>query len=62
MKPNDLSRRQILAAASTGSLNAVASRATPACADAGGKAGQLAVLGGQPEESGAGSQEGADDF
>ena len=48
MNTNDLSRRQILAAASAGSLAAVASRATPAYANAGGRAGKLAVLGGQP--------------
>ncbi|MBN2312974.1 MAG: DegT/DnrJ/EryC1/StrS family aminotransferase [Sedimentisphaerales bacterium] len=45
MNTSDLNRRQFLAAASVGSLAAATS---PAFANAGGKAGKLALLGGQP--------------
>jgi len=48
MDTNDLTRRQFLAAASAGSLAAVASHAVPAYANTSKKAGKLAILGGQP--------------
>jgi perosamine synthetase len=48
MNTNDLTRRQFLAAASAGSLAAMASQTIPAYANTGGKAGKLAILGGQP--------------
>jgi perosamine synthetase len=47
MSQNDFTRRQFLVA-SAGSLAAVASRGTPAYANAGNKAGKLAILGGRP--------------
>jgi perosamine synthetase len=48
MGKKNLNRRQFIAAASAGSLAAAASRAIPAYAKAGGKAGKPAILGGQP--------------
>ena len=48
MNKSDLTRRQFIAAASAGSLAAVASRAVPAYANARRKASKLAILGGQP--------------
>jgi perosamine synthetase len=48
MDTNDLTRRQFLAAASAGSLAAMASQTIPAYANTGGKASKLAILGGQP--------------
>jgi len=48
MNDNDLTRRQFIAAASAGSLAAVASKTLPAYANTSRKAGKLAVLGGQP--------------
>ncbi len=48
MKDNDLTRRQFIAAASAGSLAAVASKTLPAYANIGKKAGKLAILGGRP--------------
>lgn len=48
MNTNDLTRRQFLAAASAGSLAAMASQTIPAYANTGGKSSKLAILGGQP--------------
>jgi len=48
MKPNDLTRREFLAAASASSLAAVASTSLPAYADITRRAGKLAILGGEP--------------
>ena len=48
MKSGDFSRRRFIAAASAGSLAAAASRTIPAYGNAVKKAGQLAILGGQP--------------
>jgi perosamine synthetase len=48
MKKQDLTRRQFIAAASVGSLAAAASTALPAYAAVTGKAGRLAILGGDP--------------
>jgi dTDP-4-amino-4,6-dideoxygalactose transaminase len=48
MKPNDLSRRDFLTAASAGSLLAMTSASIPAYADLTRKAGKLAILGGEP--------------
>jgi len=48
MNKNDLTRRQFIAAASAGSLAAVASKTLPAYANIGKKASKLAILGGQP--------------
>ena len=48
MNTNDLTRRRFLAAVSASSLVAVASKAIPAYADITGKAGKLAILGGEP--------------
>jgi dTDP-4-amino-4,6-dideoxygalactose transaminase len=45
---NDLTRRQFIAAASAGSLAAVASGSTPAYGNVTKKAGKLAILGGEP--------------
>jgi len=48
MKDQNLSRRQFIAAASAGSLAAVASTTLPAYADVTKKASKLAILGGEP--------------
>lgn len=48
MNKNDLTRRQFIAAASAGSLAAVASRSIPANGNVTKKAGKLAILGGEP--------------
>ena len=48
MNTNDLTRRQFIAAASAGSLAAVASRTIPAYGNITNKAGKLALLGGEP--------------
>lgn len=48
MNESDLTRRQFIAAASAGSLAAVASPALPAYADVTPKATKLAILGGEP--------------
>ncbi len=48
MKQHDLTRRQFIAAASAGSLAAVASTGIPAYGDVVKKAGKLALLGGEP--------------
>jgi dTDP-4-amino-4,6-dideoxygalactose transaminase len=48
MNTNDLTRRQFIAAASAGSLAAVASRTIPAYANIAKKASKLAILGGEP--------------
>ena len=48
MNKNDLTRRQFIAAASAGSLAAVASRTIPAYANITQKAAKLAILGGKP--------------
>jgi dTDP-4-amino-4,6-dideoxygalactose transaminase len=48
MNKNDLTRRQFIAAASAGSLAAVASRSIPAYGNVTKKAGKLAILGGEP--------------
>jgi len=48
MDKNDLTRRQFIAAASAGSLAAVASRTIPAYGNITKKAGKLAILGGKP--------------
>ena len=48
MDKKNLSRREFLATASTGTIAAVASGAIPAYARAGKKAGKLAIRGGQP--------------
>lgn len=48
MNRNDLTRRQFIAAASAGSLAAVASRAIPAYGNIAKKASKLAILGGEP--------------
>jgi len=48
MNMNRINRRQFIAAASAGSLAAVASRAIPAYGNLSKKAGKLAILGGQP--------------
>jgi len=48
MDKNDLTRRQFIAAASAGSLAAVASGTIPAYANITKKAGKLAILGGEP--------------
>jgi len=47
MDKNDLTRRQLLATASLGTIAAV-SRTAPACGSTTKKAGKLAILGGQP--------------
>jgi perosamine synthetase len=52
MKDQNLSRRQFIAAASAGSLAAVASTTLPAYADVTKKAGKLAILGGEPVRKG----------
>jgi perosamine synthetase len=48
MNTNDLTRRQFIAAASAGSLAAVASRTIPAYGNIAKKASKLAILGGEP--------------
>jgi len=48
MNENNLTRRQFIAAASAGSLAAVASRTIPAYGNISKKAGKPAILGGQP--------------
>jgi dTDP-4-amino-4,6-dideoxygalactose transaminase len=48
MKKHDLTRRQFIAAASAGSLAAVASTSLPSYADLARKASKLAILGGEP--------------
>jgi len=48
MNRNDLTRRQFIAAASAGSLAAVASRTIPAYGNIAKKASKLAILGGEP--------------
>jgi len=48
MDKNDLTRRQFIAAASAGSLAAVASRTIPAYGNITKKASKLAILGGEP--------------
>jgi len=48
MNTNDLTRRQFIAAASAGSLAAVASRTIPAYGNITKKASKLAILGGEP--------------
>ncbi|MEE9365730.1 MAG: DegT/DnrJ/EryC1/StrS family aminotransferase [Dehalococcoidales bacterium] len=48
MDKNDLTRRQFIAAASAGSVAAAAARTIPAHANITGKAGKLAILGGEP--------------
>lgn len=48
MNENDLTRRQFIAAASAGSLAAVASRTIPAYGNISKKASKLAILGGRP--------------
>ena len=48
MKRQDLTRRQFLAAASAGSIAAVASTSLTACADLARSAGKPAILGGEP--------------
>ena len=48
MNKNDLTRRQFIAAASAGSLAAVASRSIPANGNVTKKASKLAILGGEP--------------
>jgi len=48
MNKNNLTRRQFIAAASAGSLAAVASRSTPAYGNVTKKASKLAILGGEP--------------
>jgi dTDP-4-amino-4,6-dideoxygalactose transaminase len=48
MNTNDLTRRQFIAAASAGSLAAVASRTIPAYGNIAKKATKLAILGGEP--------------
>jgi dTDP-4-amino-4,6-dideoxygalactose transaminase len=48
MQERDLNRRQFLAVASASTMAAVASRTLPAYSDITGKAGRLAVLGGEP--------------
>ena len=48
MNKNDLTRRQFIAAASAGSLAAAVSRTIPAYGNISGKAGKLAILGGEP--------------
>jgi dTDP-4-amino-4,6-dideoxygalactose transaminase len=48
MKASDLTRRQFIAAASAGSLAAVASRTVPAYGNITKRAGKLAILGGEP--------------
>ena len=48
MGKSDLTRRQFIAAASAGSLAAVASRTIPAYANIANKASKLAILGGEP--------------
>ena len=48
MNKNNLTRRQFIAAASAGSLAAVASRSTPAYGNVTKKASKLAIFGGEP--------------
>ena len=48
MNTNDLTRREFIAAASAGSLAAVASRTIPAYGNITNKASKLAILGGEP--------------
>ena len=48
MKESNLTRREFLATASAGALAAVAVGAVPACGNVNKRAGNLAVLGGEP--------------
>ncbi|MCK4965683.1 DegT/DnrJ/EryC1/StrS family aminotransferase [bacterium] len=48
MKENNLSRRKFLATASAGAIAAIAAGVVPACGNVNKRAGNLAVLGGQP--------------
>ena len=48
MKQHELTRRQFIAAASAGSLAAMASTTLPSYADDTRRAGKLAILGGEP--------------